>query len=299
MTAISLARPQAAAWLRLGRVSNLPTVWTNVLAAAALAGMGWSVATLATATAMTMMYVGGMFLNDGFDHRIDMIERPSRPIPSGAVPVRSVLIAGFTLLVLSILLIAATALVAAPFAAILALLILAYNLHHKNNPFAPLLMGACRAVVYLTTGVAVVATTQLNASWAITVAALGILAHVAGLTYAARSEAFDRVERLWPLLLLAAPVAASIALAGSPTRLSPGMMVAGATLVAVDVLAVQWLRRRVAFPGAVSQAVSLLIAAVSLADGLLASVVAGWSAVAIGIVGFSLTLALQRVVPGT
>lgn len=303
MTVISLTRPQAAAWLRLGRVSNLPTVWTNVLAAAALAEIGWSTAMLATATAMTMMYIGGMFLNDGFDHRIDLIERPSRPIPSGAVPVRSVLIAGFGLLVLSVLVIATTTLAAIPFAATLALLIVVYNLHHKNNPLGPLVMGACRAVVYLTTGVAVAAGSfagaQPGASWAIMVAALVIMTHVAGLTYAARTEAFDRVERLWPLLLLAVPFGGSIALVGSGTGLSLAMVFAGLALLTADVLAVQCLRRRATSPGAVSRAVSLLIAAISLVDGLLASAVAGWTAVAIGIVGFGLTLTLQRAVPGT
>lgn len=303
MTTIPLTRPQAAAWLRLGRVSNLPTVWTNVLAAAALAGVGWSAATLAAAIAMTLMYVGGMFLNDGFDHRIDVTERPSRPIPSGCVPVRSVLIAGFTLLAVAVLLVATAALAAAPFAAMLALLIVAYDLHHRGNPFGPLLMGACRAVVYLTTGIAVatgsLVQTQPELWWAIMVAALGLLAHVAGLTYAARTEAFDRVERLWPLLLMAAPFGASVAMAGAGMGLSPAMVVAGAVLLAADVLAIRWLRRRATSPGAVSRAVSLLIAAISLADGLLASTVAGWTAVAIGIAGFGLTIALQRVVPGT
>jgi len=299
MTAISLAQPRAAAWLRLGRVSNLPTVWTNVWAAAALTGIGWSMATLAAAIAMTMMYVGGMFLNDAFDHRIDVVERPTRPIPSGTVSVRSVLIAGFALLALAALLIATTASAAAPFGAALALLIVTYNLFHKQNPFGPLLMGACRALVYLATGVAVAAGSQSSGSGPIMLAALGILAHVAGLTYAARTEAFDRVEWLWPLLLLAAPFVVSLGIAGSATTLSLATVVAGAMLLAADVAAVQWLRRRATSPGAVSRAVSLLIAAVSLADGLVATAVAEWTAVAVGIVGFGLTLALQRLVPGT
>lgn len=299
MTAISLAQSRAAAWLRLGRVSNLPTVWTNVWAAAALTGIGWSMATLAASIAMTMMYVGGMFLNDAFDHRIDVVERPTRPIPSGAVSVRSVLIAGFALLALAIMVIAITASAAAPVGAALALLIVTYDLFHKQNPFGPLLMGACRALVYLATGVAVAARSQSGSSGPILLAALGILAHVAGLTYAARTEAFDRVERLWPLLLLAAPFVVSFGIAGSATTLSLATVVAGAMLLAADVAAVQWLRRRANSTGAVSRAVSMLIAAVSLADGLLASALAGWTAVAVGIVGFGLTLALQRVVPGT
>ena len=63
--------------LRLGRVSNLPTVTSNVLAAIALAGGTPSGLRIAVAcVAMSMMYVAGMFLNDAFDREIDASERP-------------------------------------------------------------------------------------------------------------------------------------------------------------------------------------------------------------------------------
>ena len=78
-------------WLRLGRVSNLPTVWSNVLAALALSG-GLSQAAgipalhvALLAAAFSLFYVGGMYLNDAFDRHIDARERPQRPIPSGQV----------------------------------------------------------------------------------------------------------------------------------------------------------------------------------------------------------------------
>ena len=82
--------------LRLGRVSNLPTVWTNTLAALLLAG--GTVAdgrTVPLLLAMSLAYVGGMYLNDAFDARIDAIERPERPIPSGAISAHAVFAAGF------------------------------------------------------------------------------------------------------------------------------------------------------------------------------------------------------------
>jgi lysophospholipase L1-like esterase len=54
--------------LRLGRVSNLPTVWTNVVAATVLAGGALtSTTTLLAISAMTLFYVAGMYLNDAFD----------------------------------------------------------------------------------------------------------------------------------------------------------------------------------------------------------------------------------------
>src|SRR5260370_21146896 len=70
-------------YLRLGRVSNLPTVWTNVLAGVVLAGGRPEPRLLIFLwTALSFFYVGGMFLNDAFDRRLDARERPERPIPS-------------------------------------------------------------------------------------------------------------------------------------------------------------------------------------------------------------------------
>lgn len=66
---------------RLGRVSNLPTVWSNVLAGAALAGAAGvsPPALVALMIAISLFYVGGMWLNDAFDAEIDARERPERP----------------------------------------------------------------------------------------------------------------------------------------------------------------------------------------------------------------------------
>src|SRR5689334_15349810 len=84
---------------RLGRVSNLPTVWTNVLAATVLSGGEWrSVRTGVVLVAMSLFYVGGMYLNDFFDRAIDARERPTRPIPAGDVAAGTVAAIGFALL---------------------------------------------------------------------------------------------------------------------------------------------------------------------------------------------------------
>ena len=72
--------------LGLGRVSNLPTVWTNMLTGVVLAGgtlddaRAWLLA-----AALSLFYIAGMYLNDAFDADIDAVERPERPIPAGRV----------------------------------------------------------------------------------------------------------------------------------------------------------------------------------------------------------------------
>src|SRR5262249_53072219 len=76
--------------LVLGRVSNLPTVWSNCLAAWLLAGGGpWSRLGL-VALGSSFIYTGGMFLNDAFDIEFDRKHRPERPIISGEASPRFV-----------------------------------------------------------------------------------------------------------------------------------------------------------------------------------------------------------------
>jgi 4-hydroxybenzoate polyprenyltransferase len=136
--------------LKLGRVSNLPTVWTNVLAGVALAALEpkWAVV-LPVGVAVSLLYVAGMYLNDAFDRRWDAEHRPERPIPSGEVDARLVFQAGFGMMVAALVILAA-ATNARTFVAglVLAGLILLYDVSHKGNRLAPIVMGLCRVAVY-------------------------------------------------------------------------------------------------------------------------------------------------------
>src|SRR5690625_3812244 len=72
--------------LVLGRVSNLPSVWSNALSGAALAGAGLgSSSWLVLMLALSLFYTGGMYLNDAFDAEVDARERATRPIPMGEI----------------------------------------------------------------------------------------------------------------------------------------------------------------------------------------------------------------------
>jgi 4-hydroxybenzoate polyprenyltransferase len=71
--------------LVLGRVSNLPTVWSNCLAGWVLAGGGIQNELLVFCAGATFLYLGGMFLNDAFDTDFDRRHRPERPIVSGQI----------------------------------------------------------------------------------------------------------------------------------------------------------------------------------------------------------------------
>lgn len=288
----SLATRRVSGWrtaLKLGRVSNLPTVWSNVVAGCALAGGAPLQLVVTIALAVSAMYVAGMFLNDAFDRKIDARERPERPIPAGEISVDAVFVVGGALLVAGVVTLAATSNLAGVAAVVLAGAILVYDWHHKGNPAAPFVMGLCRALVYVVAATAVMP--ELTA--AVLIAAAALLAYVAGLTFTARQESLDRVANLWPLPLLAAPLI--VALAGSDY--SPAAIAALIALAACAVRVGQRLLRRAA--GDVSQAVALLIAAISLNDALFASTTGVNYAPIACIACFVLTLVLQRYIPAS
>jgi 4-hydroxybenzoate polyprenyltransferase len=288
--------------LRLGRVSNLPTVWTNVLAGSLLAGGRPSAGTYAVlCVAASLSYVGGMYLNDAFDREHDARVRPERPIPAGDVSARSVFTIGFVLLAAGFALVPWAAargggdVVRASCAALaLGATIVFYDVHHKQNPLSPVVMGLCRVLVYATAGYCVTAVPQ-RALW---LGAAALLSHLIGLSYAAKQENLGRIDRAWPLACLALPLLVASAVRDA----------AGAALLALHAAATasaaRWLLRRQGRD--IPRAVSQLIAGISLLDGLL---IATWGSAAsgtagtllglAGLGGFVLTRLFQRVVPGT
>jgi 4-hydroxybenzoate polyprenyltransferase len=155
---VALVNPAMRTALKLGRVSNLPTVWTNVLAGVVLNGAAPSFALVVPlGIAISLLYVAGMYLNDAFDRRWDAEHRPERPIPAGEVSARTVFVAGFGMMAAGLvtLLVSPGGTRAFVGGAVLAALIVLYDVSHKKNPFGPLLMGLCRVAVYVTAALAV------------------------------------------------------------------------------------------------------------------------------------------------
>lgn len=293
-------RPRWRVYLDLGRVSNLPTVWTNCLAGAALSGAALEMPVLLLlAAALSCFYTGGMFLNDAFDHRYDEKTRSRRPIPSGEAGLFEVHVLGFGLLAVGQLgIYAASVLRSGPhleslgIGVILGVLIVYYNYRHKTDPCSPVVMAACRGLIYLIAG-SLAAGIPSGQVWA---GALVLAGYVAGLTFLAAQEDLNRVKALWPALLLLAPVAFGLyAAVWGPFHL------ALLPLMACFVLWTLWsgsflsARRR-----NVPRAVSGLIAGISLLDGIvIAAVSPELSGPALALAGLLLTRALQRFVPGT
>jgi 4-hydroxybenzoate polyprenyltransferase len=284
-------------YLRLGRVSNLPTVWTNVVAGALLAGGSAAPhALVPLCVALSLFYVAGMFLNDAFDREFDARARPDRPIPAGEIGAAEVFGWGYAMMGVGVLILAVQAYApggaGTPWPAVSGLLlagaIVLYDVWHKANPASPLLMGSCRVLVYATAALA--AGGRLSAQ--LVAGASMLLSYVAGLTYAAKQEDLGHVRRWWPLALVGAPLLyAAPALATSVT---------GAALYVAFLACVAYATSLLRRGGAsIGRAVAFYIAGISLLDGLLLARARVDGAAVVGAGGLLMTLFFQRYVRGT
>lgn len=284
--------------LTLGRVSNLPTVWTNVLAGVVLAGGSAGDARVPfVLLALSLLYVAGMYLNDAFDRGFDAQHRPERPIPAGQVAATTVFGAGFGMLAAGMAVLAWAGFGAAggtgwpPVAAgvVLAASIVFYDLHHKRNPLSPVVMGLCRMLVYVTAALAVAPDPPRQ----VFVLSLLLLSYLIGLTYVAKQEHLGRVANLWPLVFLALPLlwGAQASLAGL------AVTVLWLLLLAWVLFALSHLKRR--RPGDVPKAVGELLAGLCLWDALVIAAAGRLETALLALACFGLTLVLQRYVAPT
>ena len=205
-------RSKLRAYLLLARVSNLPTVWTNVTAAHVVAGA--PLATLLTGiVSISLFYTGGMFLNDAFDAAFDAATRSDRPIPAGDVSRAEVLLAGILLLAAGelLLLTMPNPLPALAWGTGLAAAIVFYDFKHKGQSFGPVIMGLCRALVYTTIAAGVIG----HVAMPVLIAAIVMWVYVIGLTQVAKMPGRGHLVP-WLIAGICLVDAIMIAIAGAP-----------------------------------------------------------------------------------
>ncbi|MCW2898934.1 MAG: 4-hydroxybenzoate polyprenyltransferase [Streptosporangiaceae bacterium] len=161
----------------------------DTLCGAAAAGVPHSARIPCLAVSSVFLYWAGMALNDYADRRLDAVERPERPIPSGrvrpglALAVATGLTAGGLALAT-----AAGGARALRFAVPLTATIWAYDLWLKSTPAGPAAMAACRAL-----DVMLGASTGRPAS--AVPAALAVGTHTYAVTMLSRSEVVGATPR--------------------------------------------------------------------------------------------------------
>jgi len=286
------SKPGLRTLLVLGRVSNVPTVWSNCLAGWLLGGGGWRTSDWATFALLcagaTLLYIGGMYLNDAFDAEFDAQHRRERPIPSGAITARLVWQIGISLLAAGWALLAVLGFSTAFFALALVACTLLYDAIHKLITFSPVLMALCRLLLYLVAASAAEGVTGL-AVWS----AIALAFYIVGLSCIARKESTGVVIRVWPQLLLVVPVLLALLVNDGWSR-EPALI--------ISLLLVLWgarsLRTVWMEPRHVPRAVSGLLAGIVWVD--LLAVADAPHTIATGfIILFLLALGFQRFVPAT
>ena len=240
---MSLIKP--ATWLELSRASNLPTVWSNllhgmsagvfvayVLPVEAVYGQrpraGWNDllqmldAGFLLLVGVSLIYAGGMWMNDAVDAELDATERGqsgprARPIPGGRISRRNAGVGAALLLAAGL----GCSLVYPPTvagaAALLVAAVVVYNLVHRWRWTGWLLLPLCRGLVVWLGFLAVLAGRGADAGQAWTEALTGpavwgvaaVMVYTGVVTVLAWSEALPGRERWGPwigVMIAAMPV---------------------------------------------------------------------------------------------
>ncbi len=272
-------------WLQLARISNTPTVVSNSVAGAALVAASPEAGTVAVvALAMALFYTAGMVLNDVMDLELDQRERPERPLPSGRISPGAALAAAVVLFVVGEAILVVEGWESAIAGLALIALIVLYDSWHKGNAVSPVLMGGCRALVYIIAGYAIAE----SLPWELWAGAGMLLLYIVGLTQVAKAEATGR-SSAWPTAAVLAPVVFW-------AFLLPPL---GFILLAAFAAWVLWALRLVRSKR-IGPAVGAMIAGVSLFDAVaVASADGSLVAVAVCLAAFAVTIALQTKIAGT
>jgi hypothetical protein len=274
-------------WLQLARVSNTPTVVSNTVAGAALVEGGAPAGDVAVvAVAMALFYTAGMVLNDVLDLAVDRRERPERPLPSGRVSVRAALFAAVGLLAAGEILLAILGWKPAVAGLGLVALIVLYDAWHKGNALSPVLMAACRAMVYVVAGLAIAGALG-GELWG---AAALLLVYVVGLTQVAKAEG-NGIAARWPVVAVLAP---AVYWAKELPDAAVALLIAAFLVWAGYALWLVLARRRI------GAGVVALIAGIAIYDALVVAGAGGGAvAVAVCAAAFAVTIALQTKIAGT
>ena len=184
----------------LSRVSNLPTVWTNCLAAWTInqalekivgqtpewhqpSSFDWGVFGWLLLGA-SFVYAGGCILNDAFDQKFDQTYNPDRPIPSGQIKSSTVWIVGIMFILIGGLLLLGLSSCSLPLVFCLIAAVLLYDWLHKKWIGSVWIMGSCRTFLWL---VAASAGGQ-QISIPVWVGSLCVGGYVVGISLFARNE---------------------------------------------------------------------------------------------------------------
>jgi 4-hydroxybenzoate polyprenyltransferase len=267
----------ASVLLGLARIPNIPTVWTNCIAAWFLAGGSWQPQLLILlCLGASLIYAGGCTLNDAWDSEWDRQFRPERPIPSGRISLRAVWVVGFAELAAGLAVLMAFPAAALWSALLLCLWVLFYDQWHKRSAWAVLLMALCRFQLAATAALATGRDLGGAGMWH----AVALFAYILLITGVARFESRQGAPTFPAIrgveLLLLAPAAAAILPAPSGWKHSLPVLVMVLVMAFWLTVAASALKRH--GRAGIGPFVGLCLAGISLFDAAFGAIVLQWNA---------------------
>ena len=275
--------------LELCRVSNLPTVISNCVAGSLVAEGTLGLALIFVLIGASLVYSGGMVMNDAVDFRYDKEFKKDRPIVSSKIS----LFSSWQLAVLflvsgSVFLgIGSTSYF---WVAVLIISIIFYNVFHKKFGITIYVMGFCRSLLYFIAGY----TISLSNSVILWGLVLGL--YTAGITLVARGEDTDQKVKMIGIILLTAPVFLSIYCSLVSLNLIVPIIFSSSALIVLILYSLRIMNSE--NPGKIGKAVSLLIAGMCIVDSMAVSSVIGYQGL-LFIFGVPIVLIFQRKIAGT
>ena len=151
MSTLTIERNSRSVWayLQLMRPANITTAWADILMGCVVAGIYSTNLHFADifwlVFSTTGLYGGGVVFNDVCDAKLDAVERPERPLPSGRATLSGAIALGTILLSMGIFAAAMVSPLSAILATIVATLALVYDFWSKHHTFVgPVNMALCR-----------------------------------------------------------------------------------------------------------------------------------------------------------
>jgi len=287
------------AWLELARLSNLPTAWSNMLAAWILAGGKWELRPLAwLLVGGSLLYTGGMILNDAADVRYDRTQRPERPIPTGRIKAWQAWLVGLLGMAGGFAMMVMGSHACIWLSGALVVAILFYDFFHKPWSGSVFVMGSCRTLLFLAAAAAAADGLDVKADWEIEMKSIALGAYIVGLSLMARHESSpSAANRRLPVLAIvgfALPVVAAIVSMAVHRNFWP---LPFAVLLFVIMRACVKIARTPPPPN-VGRSVGILLACIVVVDGLAISHVSVLAAVLMA-AGAPLLRLWQRVIAAT
>lgn len=290
----STQQPLWRTLLVLGRVSNLPTVWTNCVAGWILGGGGDPSRLLNVCLAASALYIGGMYLNDAFDVAWDREHKNDRPVPSGHIAERPVWSMGCLWMIAGLVPFCLMGDRVAFLAIQMAVCILAYDAFHKQISWSPFLMAGCRFYLVLVAAAAANSGVDAGVNGLVVWTAVALGAYVLGLSYVAKAESLPGLLQYWPLVFLAAPIILAYLANAGEFRKDALLVAAMLGLWMIRSLRnLFWTKEK-----NIGKTVCGLLAGICLVD-LLAVAFVPPSVAGLFLGGFLLSLLFQRYIPAT